>query len=167
MRNMNKKTISMLALGLLLAGGAIGVHQAMAQSDNSAHAQISVKQETQDPLYKGSIAVDEAKYEDRSEQNESKALAGFAKITAKQAKQLAEAKVGGTATAVKLGNENGSLVYEVKVGNQEVKVDAGSGSILKVEQANNEKEKTGKETEKAGGVDKDNVNHQFQGQEQG
>ena len=138
---MNKKTISMLVLGLLLGGGAIGAYQAGAQSKNAVKAQASAEQqETQDPSYKGSITIDETRYEGKNEQDESKALAGSAKITAEQAKQAAEAKVGGTASKVELGNENGNLVYEVNVGKKEVKVDAGNKSVLKVEQNDGEEE---------------------------
>jgi uncharacterized membrane protein YkoI len=155
---MNKKTIGMLALGLLLGGGSIGAYQVAAQNNNAAQTPTTVQQqEVQEPSYKGSITVDETKYEGKSEQDESKALAGLAKITADQAKQAAEAQVGGTTSSVELDNENGSLVYEVKIGNQEVKVDAGNGSVLKIEQDDNEK---------GGDVEKDGIDHQFEGEEE-
>lgn len=170
---MNKTIISMLAIGLLLGGGTIGAYHVMAQNNNSIQSQISSRQETQNPLYKGSIAVDGTKYEGKNEQDESKALSGLAKITADQAKKVAEAKVGSIASTVKLSNENGNLVYEVKIGKQEVKVDAGNGSILKVEQSDNKKEgveskneKAGVENEKGGDIGKDGIDHQFKGQEE-
>ena len=162
---MNKKTIGMLALGLLLGGGSIGAYQVAAQNNNAAQVPATTQQqEAQDPSYKSSIIVDEAKYEGKSEQDESKALAGLAQITVDQAKRVAEAKIGGTASDVELDNENGSLVYEVTIGNQEVKVDAGNGSILKVEQDDNEKE--GIENEKDEDIEKDGINHQFEGQKE-
>ena len=130
----------MLALGLLIGGVAIGAHQVMARNNSATQSPTTVnQQETQNPSYKGSIAVDEAKTEGQNEQKESQGLAGLAKISADQAKQTAEAQVGGTASSAELDNENGSLVYEVKIGSQEVKVDAGTGAVLKVEQSDNEK----------------------------
>ena len=168
---MNKKTISILTIGLLLGSGAIGAYQAMAQNNSPTQVRTSIQQEAQNPSYKGSIAVNNIKYEGKSEWDESKALAGLAKITADQAKKVAEAKVRGIASTVKLDNENGSLVYEVKIGEQEVKVDAGNGSILKIEQNDNEKEgieskneKAGTENEKGGDIGKDGIDHQFEGQ---
>ncbi len=140
---MDKKTLAMLTIGLLLGGGAIGAYQVMAQNSNVmaqtsntvSTAPPANQQEVQNPSYQGSITVDEATTEGQSEQAESQALAGLATITADQAKQAAETQVGGTASSVKLGDENGSLVYEVTIGNQEVKVDAGNGQILQVEQS--------------------------------
>lgn len=160
---MHKKAISMLALGLLLGGGIIGAYQTMAQNNNATKTPTTLQQEIQTPLYQGSVTVSDARYQGKSEQDESKALAGLAKITAQQAKQAAENKVRGTASSVELGNENGTLVYEVKIGKQEVKVDAGNGSILKVEQADNEKEGVENEAKKDG-VDRDNINHQTESQ---
>ena len=172
---MDKKIISMLVLGLLLGGGAIGAYQVAAQNNNAVKTTTAVQQqEVQDPSYHGSIVIGGAKYEGKNERDESAALVGKAKITAEQAKKVAEAKVSGTVTGAKLGNENGSLVYEIKIGKQEVKVDAGNGTVLKIEQADNEKggkeavgnEKAGVENEKGGNTEKDGILHQFKGQEE-
>ena len=60
-------------------------------------------------------------------------------------------------------------MYEVKIGAQEVKVDAGNGSILAVEQADNEDESAESEvegSEKAEDFDKDGIDHQFEGEEE-
>ena len=135
-----KKIVAMLALSLLLGGGVVGITQVAAQT------------------YAGSITVDDTKYEGLSEQEESKALVGLAEITADEAEQVAEAKVGGTASKVELGNENGTLIYEVEIGNQEVKVDAGNGSVLQVENDNNEKENI-EEVKKDGDIEKDGIDH--------
>lgn len=158
----------MLALGLLLGGGSIGAYQVAAQNNNAAQVSTATQQqEAQDPSYHGSIAIDNAKYEGKNEQDESKALAGLAKITADQAKQIAETKVGGAASSVELDNENGTLVYEVKIGTQEVKVDAGNGTVLQIENDDNEKESVGSEdNEKAGDFEKDGIDHQFEGEEE-
>ena len=170
---MDRKTIAMLALGLMLGGGLIGAYQVMAQGTSTAKAPVAVQQaqqqEVQSPLYHGSITVNAAKYQGKSEQDESKALASLAKITAGQARQAAEAKVGGTASSVELGNENGTLVYEVKIGKKEVKVDAGNGAILRIGQGDNEQkgnEEKGVESEskKGGDFEKDGIAHNFEGQ---
>lgn len=68
-----------------------------------------------------------------SEEAEAKALASLAKISKSEAEAAAEAAVGGNASETELGNENGALVYEVEIGNQEVKVDAGNGKVLSVQ----------------------------------
>ncbi len=67
------------------------------------------------------------------------ALQAQARITTDQATQAALAKVPGTAVSTTLEDENGKAVYSVVVtptaggANQDVKVDASSGSVLKVE----------------------------------
>ena len=62
---------------------------------------------------------------------------GDAVITAEEAKSRAEEHTGGTALSVELENEDGYLVYGVIIetdsGRYDVKVDAGNGSVLKVE----------------------------------
>jgi uncharacterized membrane protein YkoI len=87
----------------------------------------------QEPHLNGSIAVDEALSEGLSEADEAAALAPLATITEDEAIAAAQAEVPGAVDKVELGNENGSLVYEVKIGSQEVKVDAGNGAVLLVE----------------------------------
>ncbi len=78
---------------------------------------------------------------DSAEENlEDAKLQSLAKITAQQAKQAAETSVGGTASSVKLEDENGSLVYAVAIGKQEVKVDPGNGKVLHTENPNQENE---------------------------
>ncbi|MEC4819809.1 MAG: hypothetical protein SAK29_42060, partial [Scytonema sp. PMC 1069.18] len=49
--------------------------------------------------------------------------------------------VGGNASNVQLENENGSLVYSVKIGQQDVKVDAGNGKVLYAENDNQQEDK--------------------------
>jgi uncharacterized membrane protein YkoI len=66
---------------------------------------------------------------------EAQKLASLAKISSDQAKVTAEKSANGTASSVKLENENGNVVYVVTVGTKEVKVDAGNGTILKTESA--------------------------------
>ncbi len=89
--------------------------------------------DVQEPQLNGSIAVDEAQSEGLSEADEAAARAPLATITEDEAVAAAQAEVPGTVDEVELDNENGSLVYEVKIGGQEVKVDAGNGAVLHIE----------------------------------
>jgi uncharacterized membrane protein YkoI len=72
------------------------------------------------------------------EQAEAAQYQKLARITAAQARSAALASVPGTATAAELENEDGNLVYGVTVktasGEKDVKVDAGNGKVLHVEQ---------------------------------
>lgn len=79
--------------------------------------------------------------DDVEEQQEAAKLQPLAKITARQAQQAAQTSVGGQASKVELENEDGNLVYAVKIGQQEVKVDAGNGRVLYSENENQENEK--------------------------
>ena len=75
------------------------------------------------------------------EQQGAAKLQPLAKITAQQAQQAAQTSVGGQASKVELENEDGNLVYEVKIGQQEVIVDAGNGRVIYSENENQEDEK--------------------------
>lgn len=72
------------------------------------------------------------------EQAEAAQYQQLARITAEQARTAALASVPGTATSVELENEDGNLVYGVSIktasGERDVKVDAGNGKVLQVEQ---------------------------------
>lgn len=72
------------------------------------------------------------------EQQETQKLQSLAKITPQQAQQAAEASAKGTASGVKLENENGNLVYAVAIGQNEVIVDAGNGNVLGTSTPNSE-----------------------------
>lgn len=71
---------------------------------------------------------------------EQQMLQAKATITADQARQAAQAKLGGTATSVQLEDEDGMAVYNVLIGTQEVKVHAADGTIAKIETADTENE---------------------------
>lgn len=149
-----------IALGLLLGGGAGSV--ALAQGESQAappyRSSIQVPEDRDEAR-----EADEGKEDPRAEaaegkESEGKETAGkeadeangpaeqaemarlqkLARITADQARGAALAKVPGQATGVKLENEDGNLVYGVTVkttaGEREVKVDAGNGKVLQVEQ---------------------------------
>ncbi|MBL1210023.1 hypothetical protein [Geminocystis sp. GBBB08] len=68
--------------------------------------------------------------DDIKESQESAQLESLAKITPQQAQQVAEEVIGSQATAVRLENEDGNLVYSVIIGQNDVKIDAGNGTFL-------------------------------------
>ena len=75
--------------------------------------------------------------EENDTQNQAE-LAKQAKITEEQATKTALEKVPGTVNEVELEDENGTIVYEIEVVStdgtqQDVKVDAQTGKIVKVE----------------------------------
>ncbi len=76
--------------------------------------------------------------EDRAEGAESERLQSLARITPEQARAAALQQVPGTVKKVELENEDGNVVYGVEVvtaqGERDVKVDAGDGRVLHVEQ---------------------------------
>jgi uncharacterized membrane protein YkoI len=76
--------------------------------------------------------------EDRAEGAESERLKSLARITPEQARDAALAQAPGTVKKVELENEDGNVVYGVEIktakGESDVKVDAGDGRVLHVEQ---------------------------------
>ena len=78
-----------------------------------------------------------------------------ATITPAEAKSIAENYTKGTAISVELENENGYLVYGVHIKNQtgryDVKIDAGNGTVLKVESD------SGMDVNETGGLDNETV----------
>ena len=125
-----KKSIwlaGIIALMLVVAIGtaSIAVGQTGASKDGD--------QGEQSPKYEASITVDEETVEGLSETEEKKALAPLAKISETEAIAAAEAEVNRKASETELGSENGALVYEVKIGEQEVKIDAGNSKVLHIE----------------------------------
>jgi uncharacterized membrane protein YkoI len=89
---------------------------------------------TQEPTYESSIKVKE---QNHGERGEAARLATLARINSTQAASAALAQVPGTVLKAELDNENGNLVYSVKVKTasnevKDVKVDAGNGKVLQV-----------------------------------
>jgi uncharacterized membrane protein YkoI len=76
--------------------------------------------------------------EDRAEGAESERLKSLARITPEQARDAALAQVPGKVNKVELENEDGNVVYGVEIktakGESDVKVDAGDGRVLHIEQ---------------------------------
>jgi uncharacterized membrane protein YkoI len=90
-----------------------------------------VGDEVQEPSYKGSISVGQAKESD---------FPGMAKISLEEATQAALARVPASALKSELEDENGYLVYGIEVVSSDrsvtdVKVDAGTGAVLALEQS--------------------------------
>ena len=179
---LSKSKISALALTMVMVGGgAYGITSAAqiasaAPNTTSGNTQVERavddKNEIDDknePTLNGSIKVKDNYKDDTkeeiaaSEAAEAQQYAGLVKITEAQAIKAAEAKVGGSATKAELGNENGSLIYEVHIGNQEVKVDAGNGNVLAVENDDNEGPEADEGYED---TETDGIDHQFEGEEE-
>lgn len=86
-----------------------------------------------------------------SDTDNQAALQAQAKITVEQAKQAALAKVPGTVVSAALEDENGKAVFNVLVtptaggANQEVKVNAADGTVLKVEADGEQGDESGSE----------------------
>lgn len=100
--------------------------------------------------YTSSVRVD-AKEHGRhhgGERQEAMRFAGLAKIDAAQAISAAQARVPGKVLSAALENEDGNLVYSVLVQPspspaavlQDAIVDAGTGTVLKVSDANTRKD---------------------------
>ncbi len=125
-----------IAGGATVAGLALGVGAltGAATPGQQAAPQTTEADEAQDPTLDSSIQAPED--ESASEADETKALEGLAKVSAADAEKAAVAAVpGGTINSTELGNENGSVVYEVYMTDAngaalEVKVDAGNGKVL-------------------------------------
>lgn len=147
----NKLVVPLLALAIV---GVVGSAYTLSNTQpTTAHAQSTAQAQTtaavdkpesgsdkqdtageQKPTYTSSIRVPENKQE-MDDATEVKQLASLAKITSDQAKAAAEKSAGGTSTSVKLEEDNGNVVYAVTIGSNEVKVDAGNGTILHTETA--------------------------------
>ena len=80
--------------------------------------------QTQDPSYKGSIPV--------QENLKAPQYQALAKVSMQDAIKAAQAALNSTAAPSKaqLSVENGYLVWEVVIGDQELKVDAGNAQVL-------------------------------------
>jgi hypothetical protein len=120
------------ALGVLTAGFILG-----SLSLGSVFAQTAPTPTT--PAQSRTAPAAKEKGGEANEAAESAALASQAKITADQAKTAALGQfAGGTVKKTELDDENGTVVYSVELTDsagkgQEVKVDATSGKVLKVE----------------------------------
>jgi len=141
LKHRNTAVVAGLAAAVALAGG-VGVAAASGPSGTqdtpkvNSQAEEAEGTEEQEPALNGSVQVAEEEVAGESEQQESARLSSQATTTQQDAEQAAlDAVPGGTVSGSELGNENGSLIWEVEVtkadGSQvEVKVDAGNGKVL-------------------------------------
>ena len=114
--------------------GSLGLVPAFAQAPHSANVtqgQAVVQEEA------GSITADQAQHEGVSEADEAAALQSKAAISAADAESAAlAADPGTTVVKTELDSENGVLAYSVELSSgKDVKVDAGTGKVLHIEQA--------------------------------
>jgi uncharacterized membrane protein YkoI len=139
MKNLKKKAAVTGIIATTLAFGGAGI--AMAANPDSTQAPSSSPTDQQEPLYTGTVqapsdgTAPDGTDTELSEAEEAASLQRLAKITPEQASAAALAAVPGTAGNAVLGDENGSVVYEVPVTAAdgsvvEVKIDAGDASVL-------------------------------------
>lgn len=156
-----RTTLALVAfVGLVLAGGVGGLALAQAQRPDQAPYRSSIQvpdeEDERDEAEEGDDAEDRngsigQREEEGREDGESASAAerseaaryqSLARITAEQARVAALAQIPGTVTGVTLENEDGNLVYGVSIttadGERDVKVDAGNGKVLHVEQGDSE-----------------------------
>ena len=135
-----KRNLVILAVPAALAVAAVGLIAAKAATPPppapAANAETNDANDQQ-PSYKSSITV--------AENSDDAALAGKAKITAKQAEDAALKKYpGGTVVGkAELENENGNVVFGVGIKASDgkiydVKIDAGNGAVLSTEAGGDE-----------------------------
>ncbi|PZA06681.1 MULTISPECIES: PepSY domain-containing protein [unclassified Meiothermus] len=129
------------AKAILLAASALLSLAAFAQKTGQSSAQH--------PSYAGSLPV--------QENLSAQQYQAMAKISLQDAVKAAQAVLNTTAapTKVKLGVENGYLVWEVVLAGQEIKVDAGSGKVLYQEAVGGQEENDGESHDENDGESND------------
>ena len=141
------RTKRLIAVGATALGATVGLAGIVGFTSADAPKQPASAQadgksgdQTQDPGYASSVTAPEQN--GQSEADQSAALQSLAKISPDQARDAALAAVPGTADKVELDNENGNVVYSVQItangAKTDVKVDAGNGSVLHQDSAQNE-----------------------------
>lgn len=124
-----KKELRNLLLSGALVTGTLGSAMVFAQSGGQTGGAQSQAQQTQmqEQAIQGSVPVAQgmAQYADMATVSLQDAVSAAQQATG----------VSATPTSVELEVEDGFLVWEVELGNQEVIVDAGDGSVLQTTQA--------------------------------
>jgi uncharacterized membrane protein YkoI len=117
------KLMTIAAIGIVGLGGlaSMSAPSASARGIFAAH-----KQQASAEASDGDGETDD----DVQSPEESARLQALATVTPQQAQQTAEQQMGKPADKVEIENDDGSLVYAVSFGQQDVKVDAGNGQIL-------------------------------------
>lgn len=133
----NRRPLYAYTLLAVLASGALVPMTAFAQQDSSTQP---AQTQSQDAGPAGSIAVPEN--QDLSESRELAQIRSLATVSLEEAIAAAQKATGlsDAVTKAELGNDNGFLVWDIAIGDQEVKVDAGNGEVLQVQQADAEEE---------------------------
>ena len=128
-----KQHLKTLVLGGTLVVSSFGTVVALAQA--SGGSTNSQTQGQMQPNLNGSIKVPQ---DNQSEGAEAAAYSKMAKITLGQAVKAAQSSlnVSTSPSSAQLGNENGSLVWEVVIGQQSVLVDAGNAKVLQTQATN-------------------------------
>lgn len=128
------KIVSLAIITTLGIGGLAKVVSAQppAAIDAAEHHISQAPQEASD----GDGETDD----DVQDPQESARLQTLAKITPEQAQRSAEATMGKPADKTEIENDDGSLVYAVSFGRQEVKVDAGNGAVLYIDNAHDQEQ---------------------------
>lgn len=142
MNNSIKTILTVLLVGTLGAGSLITV--ALANTNDRSNKTL-MTQAVEDETEMEEDRESEAE-EKLEEQQEAARLQPLAKITPDQAREAALQVQDGEVTELELEAEDGSLVYEVTIGETEVFVDAGNGDILYTQGVN---EKIDEATEQA------------------
>ena len=142
MNNSIKTILTVLLVGTLGAGSLITV--ALANTNDRSNKTL-MTQAVEDETEMEEDRESEAE-EKLEEQQEAARLQPLAKIARDQAREAALQVQDGEVTELELGAEDGSLVYEVTIGETEVFVDAGNGDILYTQGVN---EKIDEATEQA------------------
>lgn len=128
------KQAKILLIGGIMLVGSLGTAGAFAQT-----APTKLQTQMQEPNFTGSIALPQ---DNQSEGAEAAAYGSMATVALDQAVKAAQDSLGVTdaPTSAQLDNENGFLIWEVVIGNQAVKVDAGNAQVLQTEQVGAEDE---------------------------
>lgn len=168
-----RKTVLTAAAGLGVLAGSAGIASALTTGSAPASTIESEADDVQDPMLDGSIQAPDV--EGQSEADEAAALEELATVTADEASAAASsANPDAVVDEVSLGNENGSVVWEVEMTDAsgvelEVKVDAGNGAILVQESDDDESDDSDEadEADDADDAEDDGVDHEFEGEETG
>jgi uncharacterized membrane protein YkoI len=115
-----------------IAGAEAPEAASEAETSDEALGAADAGPDVREPSYTGSIAISPDQNSGLSESDEAAVLQAKAVITPAEAESAAlAANAGANVVKTELDNENGALVYSVELSSgADVKVDAGSGTIL-------------------------------------
>lgn len=183
-KTLKKYGVPFLAGAVILgsAAGFSGISKSMAAPQNppAVQQQAQKQEQEQNPVYTGSIFLGQQDLnanEDqdlretkdmKAEAKEDAALVSKARITKDEAiKAAITAYPGYSVKDAAIGNENGYLIYEIKMVDNagkslEVKIDAGNGKVLAVDNQVEDNEKENKTEEAHSEVDNDNIQEEVE-----